>query len=276
MRTLHLFAGAGGGLYADLILGHEPVGAVEWSAFACDELRARADAGWWPGLRVHECDVRMFNPSDYAGRVDQLAAGFPCQDISLAGSGHGIGGARSGLWSEVVRVVDALRPSSVWLENSPAITSRGLDVVLSDLAALGFDAEWLVLTASAVGAPHFRARWFCLAQRGADDDGHRQMRASVSAPGRAGRAGDHGLAATAADADRVRLEKHLSGEIGDECAPAAGGDRGYVGWWSVEPGVGRLVHGVADRRARIEALGNGQVPMQAACAQMMLRYAFAA
>lgn len=163
MRSLHLFAGAGGGLLADLILGHTPIGAVEIDPYCCDVLRARRADGWFPGLRVHEQDIRLFDPSGYAGRVDLVAGGFPCQDISAAGRGAGITGERSGLWSEFARVLRMVRPRYAFIENSPMLTLRGLGVVLSDLAALGFDAEWQIVSAAQAGAPHIRERIWILA-----------------------------------------------------------------------------------------------------------------
>lgn len=170
MRTGHLFAGGGGGLYADLILGHTPIFTVEWNPYACAILRSRAADGWFPGLRVYEGDARLFNPSEYAGGVDCIHAGFPCQDISLAGRGAGIHGKRSGLYREVLRCADVIRPQFIFLENSPAILSRGVGTVLGDLAQLGYNAKWTVLAAAEVGAPHERSRWWCLAWR-SDADG---------------------------------------------------------------------------------------------------------
>ena len=76
MKTLHLFAGAGGGLLSDLILGHEPVCAVEWDKYACSVLRERVADGWFTNMQVYEGDVRLFDPSEYAGRVDCIAAGI--------------------------------------------------------------------------------------------------------------------------------------------------------------------------------------------------------
>lgn len=105
--------------------------------------------------------------------VDILAAGFPCQDLSYAGRGAGIRkGTRSGLWHHIAHAIGVLRPRLVVLENVRAIVGRrpGLDVVLADLARLGFDAEWTCLRASDVGAPHRRERWFCIAWP-ADADG---------------------------------------------------------------------------------------------------------
>jgi hypothetical protein len=95
--------------------------------------------------------------------VDVLCGGFPCQDISLAGRGAGLAGERSGLWREFARLIGELRPRYVIVENVPALTSRGLDVVLADLAACGFDAEWDHLPASAFGAPHRRDRIWLVA-----------------------------------------------------------------------------------------------------------------
>lgn len=98
--------------------------------------------------------------------VDVLTAGFPCQDISHTGKRAGIKeGNRSGIWYNVIEAVWSLRPRVVILENVAAITTqgRGLDQVLGDLAKVGYDAEWICLRASDIGAPHQRERWFCLA-----------------------------------------------------------------------------------------------------------------
>ncbi|GAA5045604.1 DNA (cytosine-5)-methyltransferase 1 [Thermocatellispora tengchongensis] len=103
--------------------------------------------------------------------VDVLTAGFPCQDLSYAGRGAGITkGTRSGLWHTIADAVATLRPRLLVLENVRAIVTRrpGLDVVLADLARLGFDANWTCLRASDLGAAHERKRWFCLAWPAAD------------------------------------------------------------------------------------------------------------
>lgn len=90
--------------------------------------------------------------------VDIICGGFPCQDISVAGKGAGLSGARSGLFFSFIRVVRVLRPRIVVMENSSALTARGLGTVLGELAACGYDAEWDCVPASAVGAPHQRDR----------------------------------------------------------------------------------------------------------------------
>jgi DNA (cytosine-5)-methyltransferase 1 len=90
--------------------------------------------------------------------VQVVSGGFPCQDISAAGKGAGIDGERSGMWREMARIICEVRPRFVFVENSPMLTSRGLGVVLGDLAKMGFDAKWGVLGAADVGAPHQRDR----------------------------------------------------------------------------------------------------------------------
>lgn len=163
MRTIHLFAGIGGGLLADVILGHTPILAVEINPYCCQVLRERIEDGWFPEMHVHECDVREFDFSPWNGRVDQISAGFPCQDISAAGRGIGIAGERSGLVSEVWRAIDAIRPTFVFLENSPRINTRGRDVVWKELESRGYSVTDGTLAASDVGALHIRNRWWLLA-----------------------------------------------------------------------------------------------------------------
>ncbi|MCX4754289.1 DNA cytosine methyltransferase [Kitasatospora purpeofusca] len=98
-------------------------------------------------------------------RPDVVVAGFPCTDISNTGPKAGIHGTRSGIWKNVAEAVRVLEPRIVFLENVAAILSRGIDVVAADLAQIGYDARWTCLRAGdpAVGAPHPRDRWFCVA-----------------------------------------------------------------------------------------------------------------
>jgi len=92
-----------------------------------------------------------------------IAGGFPCQDISVAGKGAGLAGARSGLWYEYARLIGELRPRYAIMENVGALTHRGLDRVLGSLAEIGYDAEWQDIRASDVGAPHRRERIWIVA-----------------------------------------------------------------------------------------------------------------
>ncbi len=95
--------------------------------------------------------------------VDVIAGGFPCQDVSNAGKREGIEGERSGLWKEYFRIIRELRPRFVLVENVAALLGRGIDVVCGDLASIGFDAEWEVLGADAIGASQHRERLWLLA-----------------------------------------------------------------------------------------------------------------
>ena len=116
----------------------------------------------WPGIPIYE-DVRELRGVDLPP-VDVLCGGFPCQDVSLAGKRKGIAkGTRSGLWHEYARLIEEIRPGYVIVENVPGLLAAGVEAVLQDLAACGYDAEWEVLPAAAVGAPHRRERVFLVA-----------------------------------------------------------------------------------------------------------------
>jgi DNA (cytosine-5)-methyltransferase 1 len=156
-----LFAGVGG-----FDLGLERAGMRSVWQCEIDPYCQRVLEKHWPDvLRVR--DVRDIGAGSVPG-VDVLCGGFPCQDISLAGKGAGLDGARSGLWFEYARIIRELRPRYVIVENVPALRSRGLDRVLGDLAACGFDAEWDCIPASAVGAPHQRDRIWLVAYPNTD------------------------------------------------------------------------------------------------------------
>jgi DNA (cytosine-5)-methyltransferase 1 len=298
---MHLFAGIGGGLLADLILGHQPVVAVEWDAYACKVLRERAADGWFPGLSVWEGDVRLFDPSEYTGVVDCIHAGFPCQDISVAGKQAGVSeGTRSGLYREVLRIAGVVRPRQLFLENVSAILANGLGTVLGDLAALGYDCRWLCIRASDVGAPHHRDRWFLLANsnnaerqaRSSDGMGEVQSAKASSCAGSdellsdtnndrcrdgsvqyigrqlesSANAGNDGEEGVMADADSAQRQGNKCTKRGEQEYPNIGG----ASWWAVEPELGRVAHGVPNRVGQLKGFGNAQVPIQAAAAYRLL------
>lgn len=96
-------------------------------------------------------------------RPDIICGGFPCQDISQAGLRKGIDGDKSRLWYEYLRAICCLRPEHVVVENVSALLVRGLDTVLKDLARIGYDAEWGVLSSAGVGKNHKRRRVFIYA-----------------------------------------------------------------------------------------------------------------
>src|SRR5579863_716914 len=142
-----LFSGIGG---FELGLEWAGLGPVVWQC-EIDAFCRSVLAKHWPNATRYT-DVRAIDAS--APRVDVICGGFPCQDVSNAGKRAGIDAERSGLWSEFARVVGVLRPRFVVVENVSALLGRGMDRVLGDLAALGYDADWSTLRASDVGAPH--------------------------------------------------------------------------------------------------------------------------
>lgn len=131
LKVLDLFSGIGG-----FSLGLERTGGFKTVAFCEIDPYCRAVLKkHWPDVPCFE-DVTKLNGSDI-GPVDVICGGFPCQDISLAGKGAGLSGARSGLWYEFHRVIDETRPSWAVIENVSALRARGLDAVLGSLAAIG-------------------------------------------------------------------------------------------------------------------------------------------
>lgn len=173
LRELSLFTGAGGGLLAAHLLGWKTVCAVECEPFCQNVLRARQADGLLPNFPIWD-DVQTFDGVPWRGLVDVVSGGFPCQDISAAGTGRGLAGARSGLWAHMARIIGEVAPRYAFIENSPLLTRRGLDVVLSDLASMGYDARWCVVGAEDAGAPHRRDRIWVRAEL-ADAHRHREL-----------------------------------------------------------------------------------------------------
>lgn len=248
--TFHLFAGAGGGILADALLGHWPVGAVEVEPYPRRVLLQRQRDGVLPPFPVWD-DVRTFradNPetSEFIEGLrairDRLVicGGFPCQDISAAGKGAGIAsGTRSGLWFEMARIIREVGPRHVFVENAATLTSRGLGVVLGDLASMGFDARWGVLGACCAGASHRRERMWITGVADSGEVGHQRS-------------------AEECQLGRRRFELDHLGE--DRPRRAGGGFTGVL----------RAPHDVPGRVDRVRALGNGQVPAVAALAWEVL------
>lgn len=166
MDTIELFCGGGGGVLAShYLLGHTPIAVAEVAAFPLKVLKTRMSQGLLPRAIVVD-DVRKVDGTLYSG-CGCISGGFPCTDISAAGSGIGIDGERSGLIFEMLRVVGEARPRYVFAENSPRLRLKGLNRIVAALAHLGYGAiAWGVISARDVGAPHIRDRMWLLAKRG--------------------------------------------------------------------------------------------------------------
>jgi DNA (cytosine-5)-methyltransferase 1 len=219
----------------------------------------------WPNVERHD-DIKTW-PKPDTERVDCICGGFPCQDISTAGKGAGLAGARSGLFFEAMRVVRDLEPRYVLLENVAALLVRGMDAVLGELAQVGMDAVWHCVTASSVGAPHRRDRVFIIGYRPddvADTEGHRGQESgdvdSETGKGNAPRESD-GSSENVANAERGPGPcGRPAGRMGGPGEPVPGH---RVGPWAPEPAVGRVANGVPRRVDRLRGLGNAVVPQVA-------------
>ena len=253
MYELELFAGAGGGILAQQLLGHLTVGAVEITPYCRNVLLQRQRDLCLPVFPVWD-DVTTFradNPecAAYIGWLRSIrselciSGGFPCQDISSCGKGSGIAGAKSGLWHEMARIIGEIQPTFVFAENSPMLATRGLGTVLESLAAMGYDARWCVLGADDLGYPIIRKRMWILGVRdGVNGQGYDAGRGQSSPVAQ--------YVWSSADIARLQ-DADVDRMLADGLALRA--SDGLAG--SVEP---------------VRAVGNGQVPAVAALAWRLL------
>ncbi|NDG20101.1 MAG: DNA cytosine methyltransferase [Betaproteobacteria bacterium] len=292
MNELALFAGAGGGILGGHLLGWRTVCAVEWEPYAACVLAARQNDGIFPPFPIWD-DIQTFDGRPWRGIVDVVSGGFPCQDISAAGRGAGIEGERSGMWREMARVVGEVRPRYVYIENSPMLTARGGARVIADLTALGYDAQWDVMGAADVGAPHQRDRIWIFAKRRDifshseyNGDGWREQQSESVEKEKVSMAytvpswerRDEWQSKTKRNVEmadttngRNVWRDGFMGVIEQENHHRGSQTNGRGEWWDIEPDVGRVANGVAARVDRLKAIGNGQVPAVAATAWNLLR-----
>ncbi|WP_082118809.1 DNA cytosine methyltransferase [Pseudomonas veronii] len=264
MNELALFAGSGGGILGGHLLGWRTVCAVERDAYSAQVLAQRQNDGALPTFPIWS-DVCSFDGRPWRGLVDVVSGGFPCQDISAAGNGDGIDGARSGLWREMARIIVEVRPRFVYVENSPRLVDRGLALVLSDLAEMGYDASWCLVSASDCGAPHQRDRiWIVANANGSREPQPARIKQDI-------RLGSEQCGQAMADAGGGRRSQPAQGKVEQpRRAEAICAGQTFGAAWPTEPGVGRVVNGMANRLDRLKALGNGQVPRVAATAFPLL------
>lgn len=255
MNELALFAGIGGGILGTSLIGHKCVCAVENEPYAQGILLARQNDKTLEPFPIWD-DVTTFDGTEWRGVVDCVSGGFPCQDISIAGKGKGINGERSGLWGQMARIIGEVEPSTVFIENSPMLTRRGLEKVLFDLAEMGFDAEWGVIGANEIGAPHKRSRIWILARNNKKEiplDTYSMF---------------DGLLTSS------EMYEHRNVKLRDEqkcnASTICTNVPKYTKWWDVEPRLDRVANGVSNRNERIKAIGNAQVPRVASIAYLIL------
>ncbi len=260
LNGLDLFSGIGG-ISLALEPWIKPVAYCENDRYAQSVLLSRMRDG-----RLHHApiwdDVRTLNVGIFPSRfpIDIIFGGFPCQDISVAGVGKGLDGSRSGLFFEIIRLTRELRPRFVFLENVPAITVRGLDRVLLEFTALGYDCRWTIVSAAEMGAPHLRERWFLLAHANDERRGHKpdeQPRSDGRTVARL-----HGQAHL--NTASAGLERWLDAkEAWKAFALGSGSGSGKWPHWLPQPSLCRGAHGLSYRVERLRGLGNAVVPLQA-------------
>lgn len=254
---------------------------VEREAYAAAQLVALMEAQCLDAAPVWS-NLRTFDGSAWRGAVDCVIAGFPCQDLSVAGKRAGLDGARSGLFFDVLRIAHDCGARWLILENVAGIASAGASVVdegqdleeraaarvMGELADVGWDAEWLHVSAADVGASHRRERWLCFAWLANAGSEGRQNPEQQIIPGTRGwdQRGAIGqfyrtLTIFAPGPTDERWTNIIRSR--PDLAPAT------------EPGVRLLVDGMAgvvdaSRSHQLRAVGNGVVPLCAAAALVEL------
>ncbi len=269
IRVGSLFAGIGGfelgaqWAFEKSQIPHEVLFQVEQNSFCQKVLKKH-----WPDSRIFD-DVRAVGNHNLP-EVDILIGGFPCQDISHAGKQKGIiNGQKSSLWFEMLRIIGELRPRIAVMENVPAISRVGGTTVVGGLTKIGYDCQWIVISARQFGAPHLRKRWFCVATDANysgkpiisfDDEAQRMSRIkeidkTSDTPGKSDK--QHPFNAGSLETKK-RSEQGCSGV-------RRKGQRDYWERFPIEPPIYRGNDGLSDRmdrdrRKRLKALGNAIVP----------------
>lgn len=278
LRMLSLCSGIGGADLAAEWTGEiEIAGQVEINPFC-----QRILAAHWPDVE-RASDIREVQGGEF-GSIDIVAGGIPCQPFSSAGKRRGVEDDRH-LWPYAFAIIQKARPRWVLIENVRHFVPLALDLLLSDLASAGYEAGAVVLPACAVGAPHIRERCFVLAYH--SGFGERSRRTQSTEQLRTPDIDRSGLSSPLAHAqhrgrERRMLDAHqpdttvLCGSAVAWSEPQSRMDRMLHGIssrldsarWPAPPGPQfawepqRVVGKIAERRKRIEALGNAIVPYQ--------------
>lgn len=235
MKSIELFAGIGGIALAAEWAGIETIAFCEREPY-CQKLLNQN----FPNVPVFD-DVRTLNRQlledkgviEPNGTIDIISGGFPCQPYSIAGKRRGTEDDRD-LWPEMFRIIKELRPIWVVGENVANFANMELDRTVLDLESADYEVQTFLIPAVAVEAPHERMRTFVVAYAKNEGDVRRDRIIS--------------------DDDRPSNKRrdHRNREKTND-----GGQ-----WWTAEPNVGRVAHGVPDRVDRIKGLGNAVVPQQ--------------
>lgn len=257
LKGLSLFSGIGG---IDIALREwvRPVAYCEIEPYCQSVLLQRMSEGYlfkapiWP-------DVQTL-PYNELPAIDIIYGGFPCQDISIAGRGAGLEGKRSGLFFEIVRLAKEIKPRLLFLENVPAITTRGGLRVVREIASLGYDCRWCVISASSVGALHRRERWFLLSNsRSQGLEGLRNGAIGTISEKPMSSSGSDDVANT----ESGKCFRLSSGTPKGQPSVGIGSQYYTVNeWQEAVSSICRTTNGIPNRVDRLKALGNAVVPQQ--------------
>ncbi len=277
MNGLSLFSGIGA---LDLALSEyvTTLAYCEIDSFCQAVLLSRMSTGDINNAPIFT-DVTKLDGTQFEGKIDLVYGGFPCQDISVAGVGKGLEGKRSGLFYELWRVCSEIKPRFIFLENVPAICSRGGSEVVAKITSLGYDCRWCIISASSVGALHKRERWFLLAHAKhngplASQTGRSSGKQSLQGQGKeeqtqkireTKRTGS--LPGNVSDIDSERLERQCNA-CGSESEFAFAASNSYPfgsvkEWQETVHRMDKLTHGPKFYMDKIRSLGNSVVPCQA-------------
>lgn len=275
LNGLDLFSGIGGITIAlrDWV---RPVAYCEIDPYCQGVLLSQIAKGNVPWAPIWG-DISTFDPKNLQRDIDIIYGGFPCQDISVAGRGKGLEGERSGLFFEIVRLSKEIKPPFIFLENVPAITGRGGLRVIREIAEMGYDCRWCVISAASIGALHRRERWFLLAHTSSQrrQQESRSTSCNESQNERGAEENNYEpkcVGKDVADSPSLRCNEgsskgiypeRLSSEHEEFSDSSSKRGKQRSAWWSVEPDVGRVANGVPNRVDRLRALGNAVVPEQA-------------
>ena len=298
MTVGSLFSGIGGFEKGFEDAGFRTIWQCEQDDFCTQVLNKH-----WPNVPVFR-DVRELytEGGESPEKPDVITAGFPCTDISLAGKGAGLEGEKSRLWWEAYRITRLVRPRYLVLENVPALVGRGLPAILGALSEIGYDVEWEIVSAAALGAPHLRERIFIVAyptgmgrqarceearRKAGDgaigspegapvaDSQLKHRRANDPRRCRDGweddqEAGRHqgavefkGCRQNVADTNEERCNGAGAGPKQAGWRKPADGSRQEGTYWTTQPRVRPLASGIPRRMERIRAFGNAIVPQVA-------------
>ena len=282
---LDLFSGIGGfSLAAQRVFGDdlEIVGFCEREPFCQKVLQKN-----FPGVPIHN-DITELDGSEFED-IDLLTGGFPCQDISVAGTGKGIvDGKRSSLWFEMQRIISRVRPKFAVIENVPALTYRGGVEVIRSLAESGYDAEWQIISAKQIGARHLRKRIWIVAKASETVSNTESERLSRCRRKESGgnkkrveqnsqekqsevRSKSKRCSGVHGDVSNTDSERKLQSKRSEQkkrrwscdSSDRRTKEKEIGETWILEPQLGRVAHGIQNRTHRLRALGNAIVPQNA-------------